>query len=595
MLEFIRKHKIIAQIILLIFIVPSFIFVGVEGYQRMGSADSVAKVDGVHISQQEWEHAQRQQADELRQRSGAQFDSKWIESADFKWAVLENMIAERVIAYKIKRDRLTVDEQIVLQKIREIPGLMGPDRKIDEKRYKEALAAQGMTPEMHFAMVHKNLIQQQIGAPLQFSTLVPVTVTNRIASLLEQEREVQKISFKAIDYRTQVKANDNDIEKFHKEHTAQFTIAEHVDIEIAVLDMASVAATIKVSDADIKSYYEQNAGRFTKPEERRIRHILIAVKKDAAENERKAAKEKAEGILAQIKKNPASFAHLAKEHSQDPGSAQNGGDLGFFTKGKMVKPFEETAFAMKKGETSELVQTDYGYHILNLIDIKPAIVKSLAEMKNQILQEVKGQLVNKKYIESAELFSNMVYEQPQSLQPVAEKFGLKIHKLQNVTREPNPAIKHPLMHNQKFLQAIFSEDAIKNKHNTEAIELQPQVLISARVNKHYPAKVRELDEVKKFIHVQVIMNKARAMAEKASSVQMEKLQTGEDIKGFSGATIISRQKINASGQFEQMAVMQANTEKLPAYVLVNNAQGYDIYRINKVMQSKKTAGPYLKI
>ena len=571
MLEFIRNHKRLTQIILLVFIIPSFIFVGVEGFKRFGDGDAVAKVAGKSITQQEWDNAQREQAERLRQRaaaSGQPFDNKWIESSEFKWNVLQNLIVKRVLLETVNKENLSVPEQIVLQRIREIPGLIGPDGKLDEARYKEALAAQGLNPDMHFAMVRQDMAIQQLAAPIEYSAIEPTAVTQRVFNLFEQEREVQHLFFNNAAYRSKVSVTDEELNAFYKAHEAQFTIPEHADVEVIVLDMPSVAKNIKISDADLQSYYSQNKDRFSIPEERRAQHILIAVNKNATEAEKSEAKKKAEGILAELKANPARFAELAKANSQDPGSAQNGGDLGFFTRGKMVKPFNDAVFGMKKGDISDLVQTDFGYHIITVSDIKPAVAKPLAQVRDRVLQELTREQANRKFAEMSETFSNMVYEKPDSL-----------------ARDPAIAAKqNQLLANPKILQAIFTDDVVKGKHNTEAIEAAPQVLVAARIAKHYPATLTPFDKVKQVITAEVINEKAQKLAKAAGEAELAKLKEGSNANGFSSSIMVSRHKIAMANRAELAPVMKADVSKLPAYVGADvPGMGYVIYRITKVV------------
>ncbi len=588
MLEFIRNHKRLTQIILLVFIIPSFIFVGVEGYKRLGDGDAVAKVAGKSITQQDWDNAQREQAERLRQRaaaSGQPFDNKWIESPEFKWNVLQNLIVKRVLLETVNKENLSVPEQIVLQRIREIPGLIGPDGKLDEARYKEALAAQGLNPDMHFAMVRQDMALQQLAAPVEYSAIEPAAVTQRVFNLFEQEREVQHLLFNNADYRSKVSVTDEELNAFYKEHEAQFTVPEHADVEVVVLDMPTVAKSVKISDADLQSYYSQNKDRFSIPEERRAQHILIAVGKNATEAEKTEAKKKAEDILAELKANPSRFAELAKANSQDPGSARNGGDLGFFTRGKMVKPFNDAVFSMKKGDISDLVQTEYGYHIITVSDIKPAVAKPLAQVRDRVLQELTREQANKKYAEMSETFSNMVYEKPDSLKPVADALNLTIHTFPNLARDPAIAARqNQMLANPKVLQAVFSDDVVKGKHNTEAIEVAPQVLVAARIGKHYPATLTPFDKVKQVITAEVSNEKAQKLAKAAGEAELAKLKEGAAASGFSPSIMVSRHKIAMANRSELAPIMKADVSRLPAYVGADiPGTGYVIYRITKVV------------
>jgi peptidyl-prolyl cis-trans isomerase D len=592
MLEFIRSHQRLAQVILLLFIVPSFAFVGLESYSRFrDSADTVAKVAGHSITQQEWDEAQREQMDRLRQMFGPQFNQKMLETPEFKQGVLENMIAQRVLAAEAASNYMTVSDQTLQQTILNISGLRSADGKFDSERYKSVLAAQGMTPAMYEARLRRDLVMQQISGATRYSSFVPQQVAARISDIGAQEREVQELAFKAADHLSKVKVTDDALREYYTQHSPQFTIPEQIQADYVILDAETVASKIAVTDADIKSYYDQNAGRYSTPEQRRASHILIAANKDATEADKAAAKAKAEDILGQLRKNPGSFAKLAKEYSQDPGSATKGGDLNFFAKGMMVKPFEEAAFKLKQGEISDLVQSDFGYHIIMVTGIKPAIVKPLQTVRNDIANDIRKQLLSKKYAEMAEIFSNTVYEQADSLKPVAEKLNLKIQKVSGLTRQPNPALgANSPVNNPKFLQAIFSDDATRNKRNSEAIEIAPQVMIAGHVTEYHPATVRPFEEVKSVIQERVKLEEAAKLAKTAGEEKLAKLQANGDTSGFSAPRMVSRTKGQGLDNAALASVMKADTGKLPAYVgATYPLQGYAIYRINKVVTPKNIA------
>ncbi|RYG21319.1 MAG: peptidylprolyl isomerase, partial [Burkholderiales bacterium] len=335
------------------------------------------------------------------------------------------------------------------------PDLQGADGKFDVERYKALLAAQGMSPTMFEAQLRQDLALQQINAAVQNSAFAPKALSTRLSEINEQQREVQEMMFKASDYASKVKITDEMLKSYYDNSGSRFEVPEQVKAEYVVLNAAAAAAQVTVSDADIKSYYDQNAKRYTTEEQRRASHILITAPKDAPAKDRAAAKAKAEALLAQLRKNPADFAKLAKENSQDPGSAERGGDLDFFGKGMMVKQFEDTAYKLQKGQISDVVESEFGYHIIQVTDIKPGGARTLDQVKDEIGAEIRKQLAAKKYTELAETFSNTVYEQADSLKPVADKLGLKIETVANIGRNPNPALKDAPYNNAKFLNALF--------------------------------------------------------------------------------------------------------------------------------------------
>ncbi|MDR1311930.1 MAG: SurA N-terminal domain-containing protein, partial [Burkholderiaceae bacterium] len=558
MLEFIRRNRLLTQIILLVFIVPSFIFFGVQGYDMLKQSDSPASVGGKSITRQEWENAQRQQSEVLRQRMGDRFDARIIESPEFKRDVLNRLIADRVMMAEAHDARLAVPQEVVLNKILEIPGLRAPDGKLDRKRYEAGLKEYGLTDEGHASMVRQGLLQQQIIVPVQYAAVVPEQLDKHIRQVFERERETQVLFFNAANYRARVDVSQEEVESYYNAHPQEFALPERMSAEMLILDLPTVAGAIKVGETDVQSYYKQNAARFAVPEERRASHILIALPASANDSDRKAAKELADSVLAKAKANPDDFAALAKAHSNDPGTVGRGGDLGFFTRGKMVRPFEEVAFAMKPGEISDVVQTDFGYHIIRLADIKPAVPRPLSAVRNRIEAEIRQQLAGKRFAEYSEIMGNMVYEQPNSLQPVADRLHLKILKVDNITRQPsNPAYaNHPVLGQEKLIKALFADEVVKNKHNTDAIEITPQLLVAARAVKHIPATVRPLAEVSGHIKKYLLNRKAAEQAKEAGSAELVRLREGGAPKGFSPPNRISRQMIGATGRLDLLPVVK---------------------------------------
>lgn len=591
MFEFVRTHQRLMQFILLLFIVPSFALVGISSYVGGDNVDMIAKVGGETISQQEFDNALREQMNRMRERLGAQFDESLFNTQEAKETVLNNLITQRVLSVEAQRENLSIPDAILQQTILGFPGLTLPDGSFDYQGYKTALANQGLSPTMFESNLRKDLAVQQLTAAVQASAFAPQTVVAQISAIMGQQREVQAVEFNASDFVKQVKITDAALKNYYDKHGTQFMIPESAKIEYVVLDGAAIAAQMNASDDDIKSYYEQNIKNFSTDEQRRASHILIKVEKGTDAKEQAAAQAKAEEVMALVRKNPADFAKLAKQYSQDEGSAQNGGDLDYFGKGMMIKQFEDAAFKLKRGEISDLVKSDFGYHIIRLTDIRPASVKSLAEVKDQISEDIKKQKANKQLSAMAETFTNTVYEQSDSLKPVADKLKLKIETADKLTRDPTSqdiAIKsNPTLTNRKFLKALFSDDAIKNKRNTEAVEVAPNTLVSGRIVEYKPVSKRPFDEVKDAVTMLVKVAEAETLAKRAGEEKLASLlkASSNDQAGFGPGKLISRMQEGVpSVAFN--AIMTADTSKLPAFVGVNfPGQGYTVYRINKIQQA----------
>ena len=584
MLEFIRTHRRLMQFLLLLIIFPSFAFFGFESYTRMSDRDEpVAKVAGQNVTQQELNAAHGRQLDRFRQMFGEKFNPAMFDTPEARQGVLDNLIAQKALAAYVADNYLTVSDDTIRKTIVEIQGLTGEDGKFDKERYKALLAAQGMTPDKFEAGLRRDLAIQQSNAVIQGTAFSPKAVAARIATLNQQVRNVQALSFTPAAFKSQATITDAMLQDYYTKNLAQFEIPEIIKAEYVVLSAELVESQIKVNDAEIKAYYDQNLARYKTEEQRRASHILISAGKAASAVEKANAKAKAEKVLQQLRKSPADFAKLAKENSQDPGSAERGGDLDFFGKGMMVKPFEDTAFKLKEGEISDLVESDFGYHIIRLTAIKPAAVRLMAEVKDNIVDEIKRQQAAKKFAEMSEQFTNMVYEQADSLKPVADKLGLKIDTVTSLTRKPNPALPKGAAYNQpKFLAALFADEATRNKRNTEAVEVAPHVLVAGHVLEYKPVTKSSLAEVKAIVEERVAIIEAGQLAKKAGEAKLAELRTGADAE-YGASVAVSRNKSDGVPGQALAAIMKADISKLPAFVGVAlPGRGYSIYRINSV-------------
>jgi peptidyl-prolyl cis-trans isomerase D len=583
MFEFIRTHQRLMQILLAIIIVPSFAFVGIGSYQSFGDdANTIAKIDGKPLSQQEFDNAVRNQLDTYRQRLGAQFDQKMFDTPEFKQNILDQLIAQRAIAAEVIRNHLTVSDA-QLQKA--IMDLFGGPGAFDMERYKAILAGQGLRPEDNDARMRRDLALQQLATAVEGTGFAPRSVAKTLSDIASQEREVQELLLSVADFVPQVKVTDEMVKAFYDKNSKFFEVPEQAKIEYVVFNNDVVASQVSVSDAEVADYYAKNAAQFTTPETRRASHILIAVKKGASAADTAAAKAKAEAIVAELRKAPGDFAKVAKAKSEDPGSAEQGGDLGVVEKGSLVASVEDGIAKLKQGEISDAVQSEFGFHVLTVTELKPAVVKPLELVKADVADLLKKQKAAKKYSEMAETFTNTVYEQSDSLKPVADKLGLKIETAVGVSRAVSPAVGAVAYNNAKFLSALFSNDSIANKRNTEAVETAPSTLVSGRIVEFKPATKRPLAEVDAQIRQRVTIEEAAKLATKSGEEKLAALKKSGDATGFGAAKLVSRSKPEGINGLALQSIMKADTTKLPAYVGVDvPGTGYGVYRIAKVQQ-----------
>ncbi|MFZ2999179.1 MAG: SurA N-terminal domain-containing protein [Undibacterium umbellatum] len=585
MFEFIRTHQRLMQILLAVLILPSLVLFGNPDVLRsFGKEEGIAKVAGAPITQAEFDQALRDQLDRMRQMYGPQFDAKMLNTLEARQSILDEMIDRKAIAGEIAVKKLTIADATLQDKIATSPGMLKADGHFNNEEYTRVLAQQGMTPLMFEQRLRQDMVLQQLLAPVQAGAFVPKTVAERFSAINEQEREVQMLMYKPGDFADRVKITDEMLKAYYEKNSAQFEIPEQINAEYVVLNSEVLAEQTTVSDADVQTYYKANEKSYTTEEQRRASHILIAVAKDSSAADKAKAKAKAADILTQLRKKPEDFAKLAKENSDDPGSKEKGGDLDFFGKGMMVPQFDESVFKLKQGDISELVQSDYGFHIITVTGIKPAGVKTLDEVKVQIAADIKKQKAGKAYTEAAETFTNVLYEQGDSLKPAAEKLKLKIQTVNGLSRNSKPGLPATMeTNNPKFLKAIFSDDVVKKKHNTEAVEVAPNTLIAGRIVEYKAASKRPFEEVKASIQAQVTATEAAALAEKEGVAKLAALKAADATAGFTEAKMVSRLKNQDIPPAALLDLMRADTQKLPAFVGTSlGTAGYVIFRIGKV-------------
>lgn len=587
MFDFVRTHSKLMLALIVLLIIPSFVFFGVQGYTNMteGGNATVAKVDGQAITRAEWDAAHQRAIDRMRGQM-PNVDVRLLDTPQMKRETLDALVRERVLLAAANRQHLFPTDERLARLFRTDPqfaGLRNPDGTVN----KDILASQGMSSEMFAQQLRTEFGMQQVLGGVARTTLAPTAVAAPSLDALLQRRELQVQRFDANAYRAKVTPTDAQVEAYYKAHESEFRAPEAATIDYVVLDLEALSRDLAVPEGDLKRYYEENASRYTAAEERRASHILIQADKDAPKAEHDKAKAKAESLLAELRKDPKRFAELARKNSDD-GSAASGGDLDYFGRGAMVKPFEDAVFAMKPGEISEVVKTDFGYHIIQLTDRRGGDKRSFDSVRAEIEAEVRKSLAQRRYAEAAEQFTNMVYEQPDSLQPVVDRFKLD-KRSASVQRTPAPGATGALA-SAKLLEAVFGDDALRNKRNTDAVEIGPNQLAAARITQYQPARTLPLDEVKARVRERVIAQEAAAMARKDGEAKLAELKAQPTLD-LPQTLTVSRAQLQGQPREVIDAALRVPPAPLPAALGVDlGEQGYAVVKVTKVIERDPAAG-----
>ncbi len=594
MFDFVRKHTRIMQFLLFLLIFPSFVLFGLEGYNRFREGGAtVATVDGHDITQAEWDAAHRNQVERMRSNM-PNVDVKLFDTPEAKFGTLERLVRDRLLQAAAKELRLGASDARLATELQQNPNIAAlrrADGTLDMERYRQLLATQGMSPESFEAQVRSDLASRQVMSGVGITSFSSSALADVTLNAFYEQRQVQVARFAPADFVGQIKPTQEEIEAYYKTHADKFQSVERATVEYVILDLASVQKGIVVPEAELKTYYEQNSARLAGLEERRASHILLNADKAAPAAERDKARAKAQELLTALKQNPNQFADVARKNSQDTGSAGKGGDLDFFGRGAMVKPFEDVVFALKKGEISDVVETEFGFHIIRLTDIKVPEQKSFESQRAKLEAEVRVQLAQRKFAEAAEQFTNTVYEQSDSLKPVAERLKLEIQQANNLSRDM-PAGTSPVA-NAKLLAAIFSQESIEKKRNTEAVELAPNQLAAARITQYSPARTLPLEEVKARVQELLVQQQAAERARAEGVAKLVAWKSAPDSAQLPAAIVVSRESKQQQPSALVEAALRASTQTLPAWVGVDlGAAGYAVVKVEKILprDESNTAG-----
>ena len=496
--------------------------------------------------------------------------------------MLDNLIERKALLQDAQKLKFLAPDAYIASVLAQIPAFQ-QDGKFSQQRYEAVLRQNGRTPAQFENELRQSFMLEAITSPVSLAAFPSSTSVTQIARLVAQQREIAWVDLPASSVASQVKVTPADVERYYADHKAEFTEPEQIRAEYLVLDMAAVAAGITVSDQDVADYYASNAAQFGQPEQRSASHILIAVDKNADAATRAKAKAKATELFQTLQKTPGRFADLARTQSQDPGSAAQNGSLGSFSRGMMVKPFEDAVFSMKPNEIRGPVETDFGYHIIRLDGIEAAKTAPLAQVRAAVVDALRKQQAQKAFADQADSFSNLVYENATSLQPAATAAKLTIQQGGWMTARNAP----PPFNHAGLLEALFSPESIKSKQNTEAIEVQPGTLVAARVVDHRPARLRPLAEVSQTIEAQLHAEQSARLLTQKGEATIQALAKGNEAGlNWSAFQVVGRQASAVLDSAGVKAVFRVNGDKLPAYTGFARPDGsYRIVRVSRVVES----------
>lgn len=587
MFEFIRKHLKLVMIIFFPLVIIAFVFVGIDPSMLTQRSPVVAKVAGTNITQAQWDAAHRQMADRARINNPG-ISSAMLDSPQQKYAVLEQLVRDEVLRQAVQdKHYLVSNAQLArtLQANPNIASLRTADGKLDMAAYRNYVAANyGMTPESFENSMRYQLGLQQVLIPIGDSAITTAAQAAPTIESFFQRREVQLAEFLPSHYANAIEVTDEQVAQYYEQNKEQFQQPEQVDVQYVALDLNSVANNVDISEDELRQYYESNKAAYTRtPEERKVRHILINTTTNMSASEREQAREKAESIHQQLQADPSKFAELAKANSDDPGSRNNGGDLGFIKRGDMVPAFEDAVFSLNKNQISAIVASEYGFHIIEVTDIKPADVPSFEEIHDRIAADVKNSEARTRFIEAADTLRNISHEQPDSLEPVAQELQLPIQTAKGISRDSAASIP-AILNNAVLIDELFSSKLLDDKFNSEAVDVGNNQVVVARVTAHSPAQIQPFDEVKGQARLLLISQESLNQAINAGQQAVQDWNADPSKAQLQSPITLSRTQTNGLDNETITQALLMPGANIPGFIGVDQGNnGYLVIKVNRVI------------
>jgi peptidyl-prolyl cis-trans isomerase D len=580
MLEAIRERTKgwLAKVILALITVPFALF-GIDQYlQGAGSNVPIAKVDGEVITVQEYGTALQNLRNRLQ--SEGQTDLSILDRPELRQSVLDKLINDKLLYTEVKRANFNISDEQLSKYITSMPEFADADGKFSEETYYQLLTQNQMTLKGFEEMIRQDLKAQQAREGFASLAYIPDGLADQTLKVELQEREVSVAEIKTSDYLAEVTIEPDQVKEYYEKNKERFQVPEQVQLEFVLMSANTLLPKMQVSEEEMKKFYQDNADKFQGDEERRASHILIGFGLNPTPAAKEEARNKALQVLEEVKKNSGQFADFAKQYSQDPGSAANGGDLGMFGRGVMVKAFDDAVFSMTPGAVSDLVESEFGYHIIKLTEISGES-QSFASVAPQIRGELIYQKALAKFTENAEDFSNIVYEQSTSLEPAAKAFDLEIQKSPWVSREDVARV----FKSDKLRDLVFSEEVLKEGRNTEAVEVAPNSLMVARVVEHKPTAPRTFDEVEAGIEEFLRVEAAAKLAIKKGEAVLAELRQGKEPKELDWIppVVVDRKDAQGLTDLTMNNAFKVKTDTLPAYTGVADAnKGFLLIKVSAI-------------
>lgn len=598
MFDFIRTHQRLMLLILVILIFPSFALIGVSGYTNYVSGNKdLVKIGDSSITQQDFDDAQRSQLQQLQGNMGAAFDPSLLDNPQARQNLLESLIDRGVVIETATKAHFSVSDNVLRRAIAAIPELQ-VDGQFSTERYNEVLASMGMASRDFEQSQRAELALQRVLGPVGFTASLPASVTDSVRLALTEQRTVRLKAYESKAFESKVSISDADIKDWYSKNESQLRVPEFVRAQYLVLDEeAAMKGVPAPSEADMNAYYEQNKSRYVLPARVLLSHILVNVADDASQADRDAARAKAQALAQKVAADKSSFAQVARDESQDIGTAKDGGRLGWVTKGALPAQLEQAIFTLAKNDVSGVVEGPDGFHVFLAEDVETERGETFEQAKAKVEAEIRRQLGADRFAEMAARLRDEAYDNATSLEPAAQALGLEIRKVSGIAQDrllpaqqvdgdaASASTDAAFLDDVRVRRALFSSALMGEKQNSGVIEITPDTLVVVRVDEVVPSHVQPLEEVSDIIRQALLADGAQQAAKEAGEAALASYQAADASsvpEGFGSSVTVSR--INPQNVDPQAleAAFKAPATALPAYVGVSGQGGYVVVRVEGV-------------
>ena len=503
-------------------VVLSFVFAGVGSYLNSSGETVAATVNGEEIGLNELERAYQSQRSRMESQYGESVSALFADEGymqQFRRGVLDSLIDEKLVEQKARELGLRVGDDQIRDTIRSMPEFQ-LGGQFNNDRYLALLRQNGYQPSDFRDFLRTQLTREQLTRALGVSDFALPGEARRVFDLQAQTRDARYVVVDAAPFADEVEISDADIQGYYDANITSFDTEEKVSVAYVKLSVDDLKGDVTVSDDDVSAWYEENKDQYRDEEQRRVSHILIETGDDEA-----AAKAKTEALLAEIK-GGADFATVAEENSEDSFSAENGGDLDYITPGMMDDAFDSAVFSLKNvGDVTDVVKTEFGFHIIKLTDLKPETIKPFNDVAGEIRDNLITEKATDRFYELQSRMAEVAFEVPDTLDEVAAIANASIETTPLFTRNNVPAE----IDNPQVVSDVFSPELIEEQVNSDLIELDARTVMVVRVNEHEAQRTKSLDEVKESITASLRSEKAQQAAQDWAEAQLAQLESGNDI------------------------------------------------------------------